>query len=600
MPPLIGDHTITYKFTDLLRFETIAELPLKGATFSKVVSGVGPWGGTLNVEDPGMRRANFGAATAVGKTAMWIDVDGALIYGGLVTKRVYDPTSGIITLSGSDFAQYLAMRLQAFDYENYTDAEGHKWAETGAPVLAIAYTILKQAMTVVNSIPVKIVRTGITAEKLNWITFSAPRAQEQTLASILSQLQELGFMVGVDYAADVEYVDGRPSVAVTLAYPRRGAQGKGPTTPVIEMTSATDWGWEEDSSQQATAIVEQAGATSLRSSPGEWEPATEAGYPLYEACITHPALAPTESPEQQLVAYLQGSLATNAFPFTIPSATIPMFETPGLLSLDAGDNALLRVTKSAGNLPPSCPIFVEGLELLSRIVRMDCVIPDEGVPTIDLTFNPPPSFQPVTPVIWDTGAAPEPGREKEEERTEEEREEGKEKEREEAESIAEQAEVITEDPEFKSPAVEPTTKELEEIKIRAHEAKVKAEGAGNRKEVEEAKAAAEAALLEAEAVKSAYEKRTWVISIGGGSLVKTGQTIKFASELHFEEEAAGGFPGWVIVDIENLALEKLGALNTAGGTDNKNYEPQWTKGVGMSFTATSNQAGGGFAFRIYI
>lgn len=554
---------ITYKFTDLLRFETIAELPLKAVTFTKAVGSVGPWAGTLNVEDRGVQETNFVAATSVGKTAMWVDIDGVLVYGGLVTKRVYDPTAGTVAVSGSDFCQYLAMRLQAQGYTNYIE-DGREWLRDGSPVLNIAYTILKHAFEVENSIPLKVVAQGIEAEESNWITFSAPIAQEQTLAALISQLQELGFMVGIDYACDVAYDKGRPTATITISYPRRGAQGRGPGTPEIDMTAATQWGWEEDSTAQATAIIEQAGATNIRSSPGEWEPAVAAGYPLYEACIQHPAQAPSDSPEQQLIAYLQGDLATNAFPYSIPAATLPLFGSPSILNLEAGDNAILRVPRSSGNLPPACPIFVDGLELLSRVIRIDATVPDEGVPTMALAFNAPPAFQPADPVIWTTGGSrTEPGREKEEERTKEEAEE---KEREEIEPIIKEAE------EFAEEAIKLAEENAnEEAELEAREAKLKAEEAKTLAEAEAARELALEARTEAKTKHGTFsisyhlnkKSPTNPISFGVGGIMK--METSSATPKEVEEFAKGERSEYVESAISLPLVPGLLTISQTGG-----------------------------------
>ena len=52
---------ITYKFTDLFRFQTIAELPIYDTTFSLAVNGAGPWQSTLEVEDSEVRKTNWRA-----------------------------------------------------------------------------------------------------------------------------------------------------------------------------------------------------------------------------------------------------------------------------------------------------------------------------------------------------------------------------------------------------------------------------------------------------------------------------------------------------------------------------------------------------------
>src|SRR5208282_4508062 len=103
---------IKYAFTDLFKFLTIAELPVKGLTFSKVLNGVGPWAGTLPIEDRNVRRTDWITATSVWRSALWVDINGSLLYGGPTTSRVYDEAAGTVSLAGNDFCFYLSQRLQ--------------------------------------------------------------------------------------------------------------------------------------------------------------------------------------------------------------------------------------------------------------------------------------------------------------------------------------------------------------------------------------------------------------------------------------------------------------------------------------------------------
>src|ERR1017187_4897819 len=169
------DHQITYKFCNILSGRLIAELPLKSAKFSKVVNGVGPWSGYLDIEDKRVRRANWIAATAPWLTTMWIDVDGGLLYGGIVTGRQYQMSTGQVNLSGPDHVGYLSQRLQHGDYTAYTDPEGGVWspgAGVGAP--KIAYWILKIALEVPYSIPIRVAAAAEQPSARYTVPYSAP------------------------------------------------------------------------------------------------------------------------------------------------------------------------------------------------------------------------------------------------------------------------------------------------------------------------------------------------------------------------------------------------------------------------------------------
>jgi hypothetical protein len=436
-------------------------------------------------------------ATAVNRSALWVDIDGVLFYGGRTLGRKYGMSQGIASLTGSDFSGYTAQRLQAKDYGVYTDPDGHEWWRTGAPALKIAFWTLKDAMEKAYSIPIKIVAEGSEAKESYWVTFSAPEEQHQTLGSILSQMQGMGYPIGIDYASDVSYVSGRPTATITLSYPRRGAPFT-VASKVIDLANALDLEYDEDGTQQADSIVEQAGALLVRSSEGIWVPTREAGYPLLEAMISHPATAPSSLPGAALEAYVSGDLATLAYPLTAPVITLPLFGNPSIFEIDVGDDVQLRIPVVAGDQPPTNPRFPSGLTVVMRIVRIDVTIPDEGIATMVITLNLPPSAVPVEPPEETT----EGRKAKEEESAElnkEQEKAAKEKEEEAAKEATEQEE--KEDSERKKIAEEALA-EAEAAKKAAEEAAAEALTKKVKDEAEAAKAAAEAA---AEAARKAAE-----------------------------------------------------------------------------------------------
>jgi hypothetical protein len=390
------DPRITCRFAGLLSFSPIADLPLNGLSFSKVLNGVGPWAGSLPVEDPDVRGTAWINATAPNLTSMWVDIDETLVYGGRSLSRQYQLSAGKVALGGTDFCGYFAQRLQAKDYTAYLDPDGHAWATTGAPALRIAYYVLSQALAKRFSIPIKIVASGAEAGVGFWLTISMPGAQQQTLASILSQMQELGYMVGIDYAQDVAYVEGKLTATCTLSYPRRGSEAE-PLT--IDLSQALDLQYDEDGTEQADRVVVQAGATRVRSKGDVWGPSQVAGYPLLETQVSHTALAPLQKGIEgaALAAYVSGELTTKAYPLVAPTVTLPMFGEPSILELDVGQEVYLESPKGEGDLPPDNPRFPNGLKQLFRIVRIDCSVPDEGVPTMTLTLNIPAFQTPVEP-----------------------------------------------------------------------------------------------------------------------------------------------------------------------------------------------------------
>lgn len=489
VPPGI-DHQISVKFTDLRGFGLIAELPVNALKFSKVLNGVGPIEGYLNVEDEDVRKSPWLSATAPNLTGAFVDIDGSPMFGGRVTGRKYQMSMGRATLTGTDFNAYQAQRLQARDYTAYRDPEGNAWSSK-APVTSIAYWLLRQAYNQALSIPIGVALEGEEPDEEHWIAFSAPAAQQQTLSSMISQLAELGYLTGIDYASDVAYTPGGLIVpTTTLSYPRRGVSGPNPV--VIDVSSALDLEYDEDGGEQADRIVGIAGATKDRSNSDVYPPAQALGYPLLEAQVSLPALAPTEgSSGPALEGFVGGALAMRAFPLTVPVVTLPLFGEPSIHEVDVGQDVLLKVPLIAGEQPYQNPRFPKGLLFRFRIVRIDVVVPDDGEPTMALTLNLPPSIAPVEPPETESsGGSGSEGEEKEreeqaeKEQEEKERQEEKEKEeKEEAEQREKEEAEEKEQREKEEQELKETEKEKEE-----REEREKSEGETRTKEEERERA----------------------------------------------------------------------------------------------------------------
>lgn len=510
-------HQVTVKFTDALTpCRLLAELPIGSLQFSKVLGGAGSWSGNLNTEDPDVQKAYWIAATATSRTSVWIDIDGTLFFGGRVLQRKHVKSTGIAAVGGDSFSGYMSQRLQAKEYENYIDPEGHHWAES-TPSIAVGKFVLEDAFARAYSLPI-----GVTSTDPNqiqskfWVPFSAPLAQQQSVSSIVGQMQELGLNVGFDYADTVAYTgSGCPSAAIDLSYPYRGF---GASKAKINITSALDSEWDEDGSQQADLIIEQAGATTVRSSRQAWAPAREAGYPLLEMTISNPASAPTVAPNSAMLeALVSGALAARAYPALAPTLTLPLFGEPSIFELDVGDIVTVYVPKLAGDQAATYPRFPDGLEADMRIVRIDVVIPDEGVPIMVLTLNLPPSEAgPVLPPETMQESNPGETSEKEQEEKNEEEKPGEEEEKETAENVcaalkAEAEADLKEAEEAVAESFEDETKALAAQK-KAKEA-LEAEGKAALKKAQEAETEASAAEAKGE------EARTKANTVNASALI---------------------------------------------------------------------------------
>lgn len=387
--PVTTPHQVTYKFTTL-HGTLLAELPLRGVTFSKILNQAGSFSGTLPIEDPMLRQTDWVTATQVNKACVWVDVTGTLVWGGLVQGQKYTMKAQTVAVSATDWWGYMNQRLQAADYST-------KWATApGAGAMEISFTMVAAALSSANSLPISVVKQGATPSTY-WITFSAPYSQQQTLGSLIGQLQQLGYLVGFDVAADSFYVTGVPTGQITMSYPRRGRIA-GATGLVAITTNATAFTYDVKGTTQADAVVEMATAAGAVSSEYVYEPAMAVdGYPLLEMLGMHVLFTSTAEPQAVLNAWGADDLMLNAYPIVTPKLTQGLFDHPQLGQWIVGDDMRLVIPKTS--MLPKNPRFPTGLDFYFRAVQATVTIADEGLSTVALTFNMPPSTSPQRPPL---------------------------------------------------------------------------------------------------------------------------------------------------------------------------------------------------------
>ncbi|MFJ6319712.1 hypothetical protein ACIQJW_26880 [Streptomyces californicus] len=100
-------HTYTFLFCDLRTDEVLAELPMSGVTYSTELNGIGTLRGTIPYTaetaplDPD-------AASVPGRTALYVDRDGVIVWGGIVWTR--EPADGGKAIQAAEFLSYYQHR----------------------------------------------------------------------------------------------------------------------------------------------------------------------------------------------------------------------------------------------------------------------------------------------------------------------------------------------------------------------------------------------------------------------------------------------------------------------------------------------------------
>jgi hypothetical protein len=101
------EHTYTYLFCDLRTDTLLAELPLAGVSYSYELNGIGTLSGTIPYNEETLPLDPETASTP-GRTAVYVDRDGVLVWGGIIWTR--QDVKGGRAIQASEFLSYLQHR----------------------------------------------------------------------------------------------------------------------------------------------------------------------------------------------------------------------------------------------------------------------------------------------------------------------------------------------------------------------------------------------------------------------------------------------------------------------------------------------------------
>jgi len=372
--------SLRYRLYRLADFAYIGDVPwMTGVSFSSELNAAGQFQGTIDLSEP----ANAGISPYIipARTALVVDLDGAIAWGGIVWTKDYTRSSRSVAIGGSEFWSYFAARVQAADYTT-------TWATTLTDPQAIAYQVTHDALQVnypafnIYSPPI-VANASPPSPSAYWVNASYPQTEQQTVDSIVQTLAQQGYEAGgFDYRVKPAYGIGNALTAsANFEYPRTGnIYGSGGWYQTVDVGGdvCVDFEYPADATQMGNfeymlALGGQSAEGGFVASGGPW--------PLLEQVVSQVGLAGNTSP-YFLIQLLQSYLAAAGYPVVAPVLTTnAALMGPDVLS--PGDD--LRVHLPAGDL-----CFPGGWDIVWRVQRLDTTVPDEGVATTAITLNVPP------------------------------------------------------------------------------------------------------------------------------------------------------------------------------------------------------------------
>lgn len=314
-----------YLFADLLTNTILAELPLTSVSFTQQLNTSGTFSGSLLLSGLDATIYNVDAATIPARTALYVDRDGTLIWGGVLWGREYSSGNQRLKLQAREFESYFERRrITTTTVFNAVDQ------------LTAVQTLITNAQAASGgNIGVQL---GGETSGVN-ITRTFYGYERKTVYSAIQDLSKA--LNGFDFNIHVFYdSNGNPAKLLKLGSPRSG-QIYSPTSltiPVFQLPgNIVEYTYPEDGSIAANTVY----ALGAGSNEGKLISTAVDGSKLADGwALLEEAPSFSDISDATLLSQLaQGQVAVVSYPpTTIKLSQIPTMD-PILGSYSVGDDA---------------------------------------------------------------------------------------------------------------------------------------------------------------------------------------------------------------------------------------------------------------------
>ncbi|MFH9826718.1 hypothetical protein [Streptomyces bobili] len=377
-------HTYTYLFCDLRTDTVLAELPLAGVQYSYVLNGIGTLRATIPYSAETLPLDPENASTPA-RTALYVDRDGVIVWGGIVWTR--ELADGGKNIQAAEFLSYYQHRYVkttlSTDLSMITNPAyvGNGGQRLYSDQKHIFWSLLRYAHEQdggsigLNINPLAGVATGVTRVQ-SYFGYERPEIYK-SITELAAAADGFDFGVEVGWTAPGAGQVPQRYRRAQAYYPRRGrtaaesglvfSKGRG-------YGSILSYTWPEDGATFATEVsglgagtgearlVKTAAASDLIAS----------GWPLLEAVETYDGVID----EAQVQSLTDADLNSRSQAQTLPSFEVSADTDPEFGSYTVGDEA--RFVIDPERLSPA------GRDITLRIVGIEAA-PSSGAERVRLT-----------------------------------------------------------------------------------------------------------------------------------------------------------------------------------------------------------------------
>lgn len=439
--------SFTISAYDLNTNSLICQIPGNGLSFDWRLNDIGSCSFTVLVQSAQVRAQIAPLLTYNGNPfKVYIDRNGVIVWTGIIWTWKYSRTSGKLDFGGKELLSYFQQRTIAADYSSltYPTASLVSYAYAGQTYVAVdnaAGFTAGMAVTLGSDTPEPLTILSVSSNVVNFTTAltlphptNAPLAfsidpaalakqaildaQNTTLcgpgASIglaisggtssitpitpgypLSQNTPVYNVVhdmasinqpgagSVDSIVASSWVTGTPVDTLYLQSPRAG-RPQSTTNLLFDLQNVIEYSWPLDATKMGTRFTVTgagSGTSMVTANVSSGQPVGGSGQlPRLDVVASFSNV----QSQSLLSAMASGIVQQYGLPVTTPTITLPTSGSVSLGDFSPGDDA--RIFSQADEFFPS------GLDQIWRIVQCQVSVPDEGLPTMTLTFNQPPTY----------------------------------------------------------------------------------------------------------------------------------------------------------------------------------------------------------------
>lgn len=358
-----------YLFADLLTNSVIAELPITGVNFTQQLNTAGTLTGHLLLSGVNAAGLNVSAGTIPGRTAIYVDRNGTLVWGGILWHREYNSTSQTLTFQAREFLSY-------FERRRITTTAAY----TNVDQLQLAQTLISNAQSATggnigllyNQDPASSSTSGVLVSRTYY---------NYEYKQVLAAVQDLSKQTtGFDFEISVYYDgDGNPAKSFNTFYPKSGTtySSTNPSAPVFQLPgNIVEYEYPEDGTIAANTVY----ALGAGSNEGKLiQTATDAtklaaGWPLLEDQANY-----SDITDATLLAGLaSGQITAVSYPPTTLRVVAPPAQEPQFGTYQIGDEVRVTITDNR---------FPSTLDAIYRLVALSVVPGEDGPERVTLTLT---------------------------------------------------------------------------------------------------------------------------------------------------------------------------------------------------------------------